>query len=134
MFTLYFDGSSIGNPGKGGAGAVLYQKNDKENEDDKEIWTISRYLGENITNNVAEYNGLLLGIEECVKRGIKKLNVKGDSLLVINQMKGVYKVNAPHLKELYNKAKEFEKTFDEITFTHVYRSENTRADYFSTNY
>ena len=127
MFTLYFDGSSLGNPGKGGAGAVLY-------EDDKEIWTMSLYLGENVTNNVAEYKGLLLGIEECVKRDIKKLSVKGDSLLVINQMKGVYKVKAPHLKELYNNTKEFEKNFDEITFTHVYRSENTRADYFSTNY
>lgn len=127
MFTLYFDGSSIGNPGKGGAGAVLYK-------DDKEIWAISHYIGENITNNVAEYNGLLLGIAECVKRDIKKLSVKGDSLLVINQMKGVYKVKAPHLKDLYNAVKEFEKSIDEIAFTHVYRSENTRADHLSTAY
>jgi ribonuclease HI len=127
MFTLYFDGSSIGNPGKAGAGAVLYK-------DDTEIWAISHYIGENITNNVAEYKGLLLGLEECVKQDIKKVSVKGDSLLVINQMKGVYKVKAPHLKELYNASKEFEKRFDEITFTHVYRSENTRADYLSTAY
>ena len=83
---------------------------------------------------MAEYTGLLLGLDECVKTKIKKLTVKGDSLLVINQMKGIYKVKSHHLKELYDKAKVFQQQFDEITFIHVYRSKNVRADYLSTHY
>lgn len=127
-FDLYFDGSSIGNPGKAGAGSVLYDTNSFE------IWSTSFYIGENITNNVAEYTGLLLGLEECVKRSIKDINIKGDSLLVINQMKGIYKVKAEHLKKLYERAKELETHFTKITYTHVYRDQNKRADELSTNY
>ena len=125
-FCLYFDGSSVGNPGKGGAGSVLYDNNGIE------IWANSFYIGENITNNVAEYTGLLLGLEECVKRSITHLDVKGDSLLVINQMKDIYKVRADHLKKLYHRAKELESTFTKVTYTHVYRDQNKRADELST--
>ena len=123
-FILYFDGSSKNNPGRGGAGAVLYQKTDKETE----IFAFSHFVGENVTNNAAEYTGLIIGLTECLKRGVKNLCVKGDSLLVIQQMRGVYKVKSENLKGVYVQAKDLASQFEAIEFIHVYREENTRAD------
>ena len=120
-FILYFDGSSKHNPGRGGAGAVLYDK-------DTEIFALSHFVGENVTNNFAEYTGLVIGLTECIKRGIKQLCVKGDSLLVIQQMRGVYKVKSENLKGLYCQAKDLVSQFETIEFIHVYREENKRAD------
>lgn len=125
LYILYFDGSSKNNPGRGGAGAVLYQKNDKE---DAEIFALSHFVGENVTNNAAEYTGLIIGLAECLKIGIKNLSVKGDSLLVIQHMRGVYKVKSENLKGLYTQAKDLASRFETIEFIHVYREENKRAD------
>lgn len=124
-FTLYFDGSSKHNPGRGGAGAVLYEQSDPNRS---EIFTLSHFVGENVTNNAAEYTGLIIGLAECLKIGVKKLCVKGDSLLVIQQMRGVYKVKSENLKGLYTQAKDFASQFEAIEFIHVYREENKRAD------
>ena len=123
-YVLNFDGCSKGNPGIGGAGAVLYHNGN-------EIWSSSKYVGDNVTNNYAEYFGLLIGLKEALIRKIKKLVVKGDSQLVIKQMIGEYKVKSSNLISLYNNAKEMELLFDEILFNHVYRNENKRADYLS---
>ena len=120
-YLLRFDGACRGNPGKSSAGAVLYKNNE-------EIWTKSMYLGDNFTNNIAEYFSLLLGLEEVVNRHILHLDVQGDSLLVINQINGKWKVKNENLKKLYQKAKHFEKKFNYITFTHIYREGNKRAD------
>lgn len=124
-FTLYFDGSSKRNPGRGGAGAVLYEQSDANRS---EIFALSHFVGENVTNNAAEYTGLLIGLAECLKIGVKNLCVKGDSLLVIQQMRGVYKVKSENLKGLYTQAKDFASQFETIEFIHVYREENKRAD------
>ena len=123
-YKLYFDGCSKGNPGKAGAGAVIYKNN-------MEIFSISIFVGEKETNNVAEYTGLLIGLKEAVKLGIKDLVVNGDSQLVIKQMKGEYQVKAPNLIKLFTEAKQLEKEFEKITFNHVYRTENKRADQLS---
>lgn len=120
-YSLYFDGCSKGNPGKAGAGAVIYKNN-------MEIFSISIFVGEKETNNVAEYSGLVIGLKEAVKLTIKNLEVKGDSQLVIKQMKGEYQVKASSLLKLFQEAKTLQKQFDKITFTHVYRTENKRAD------
>jgi len=120
--TLYFDGCCKGNPGPGGAGAVLYDAKGSE------IWSHSVYVGEKTTNNVAEYTGLLIGLQEAKKREISHLSVKGDSLLVIKQMRGEYKVNSENIKGLFLQAKELEKQFTSIEFNHVYRKDNSRAD------
>lgn len=125
MHTLFFDGCSKGNPGKGGAGAVLY---DSEN---KEIDICKSYVGDSVTNNMAEYTGLIIGLEKAVQLGISDIIVNGDSLLVIRQMKGEYKVKAPSLLELYKKTKELASTFHTISFCHVYRENNKRADQLS---
>jgi ribonuclease HI len=122
---LYFDGSSKRNPGRGGAGAVLYTQTDTNRS---EMFALSHFVGENVTNNFAEYTGLVIGLTECLKRGVKQLCVKGDSLLVIQQMRGVYKVKSENLKGVYTQAKDLAGRFEAIEFIHVYREENTRAD------
>ena len=121
FYTLFFDGCSKGNPGRAGAGAVLYKNQ-------VEVYADSLFVGEKETNNVAEYNGLLLGLREAVSRGVKKLAVKGDSLLIIKQLNGEYKVNSPAMKPLYEEAKALYSFFDRVTFEHVYRTDNKRAD------
>jgi ribonuclease HI len=120
-FLLQFDGCSKGNPGLAGAGAAIFNYK-------KEIWGESRFIGAKNTNNEAEYNGLIMGLEKAIDLGIKDLSVEGDSLLVIKQMTGEYKVKSETLYKLYNKAKGLEKQFDIITFTHIYRTNNKRAD------
>lgn len=120
-YKMNFDGCSKGNPGLSGAGAVIYHF-------DKEIWSESFFVGKNFTNNRAEYAGLILGLQQAKEFNIKHLKVEGDSLLVINQMKGLYKCRAENLIMLYEKAKELEKHFDIIDYCHVLRNKNKRAD------
>jgi ribonuclease HI len=119
-FKLQFDGCSKGNPGIAGAGAVIYH-------DSEEIWNSSLFVGKK-SNNYAEYSGLILGLEQAVKMNIKNLTVEGDSLLVINQMLGTYRIKSQNLLELYATAKNLEKKFDSIHFIHIYRDKNKRAD------
>ena len=120
-YIMRFDGCSKGNPGPAGAGAVIYKNN-------VEIWSGIDFVGTRTTNNVAEYHGLLLGLKNAISLGITSLKVQGDSLLVINQMKGEYKVNISHLTKLYEEAKNYEKQFQSINYHHIYRTLNTRAD------
>jgi ribonuclease HI len=120
-YKLQFDGCSKGNPGLAGAGAVIYKGSE-------EIWASSLYIVEKITNNHAEYAGLILGLEQALKMNIKVLMVEGDSMLIINQVIGTYQVKSPSLLNLYKKSKELESKFDEIYFTHIYRNKNSRAD------
>ena len=120
-FTMNFDGCSKGNPGLAGVGAVIYNLDD-------EIWSGSLFLGKNATNNQSEYTGLIFGLQQAIDMDIKTLMVKGDSQLVINQMTGEYKCNSENIIELYKKAKELEKKFENIYFVHVLRHLNKRAD------
>ena len=120
-YKLQFDGCSKSNPGIAGAGAVIYKFN-------KEISSKIKFVGNNETNNVAEYTGLIIGLLEAINMNIKVLIVEGDSMLVIKQMKGEYKVKSANLINLYNEAKILEKEFDFIDFKHIYRENNKRAD------
>lgn len=119
-YLLRFDGASKGNPGISGAGAVLY-------ENGKEIWSTSRYLGIQ-TNNYAECFAVILGIDEACRRKIKDLEVEGDSMLVINHLKGKWKVKNEYLKNLYLSIHQTLKQFNNITYKHIYRDNNKRAD------
>ena len=123
-YKLNFDGCSKGNPGLAGAGAVLYLC-------DNEVWSESFFVGEKFTNNHAEYAGLILGLQQAKEMGINILRVEGDSLLVINHMQGIYKCKSINLIELYDKAKELEKSFESIEYHHIYRNKNKRADQLS---
>jgi ribonuclease HI len=123
-FKMNFDGCSKGNPGLGGAGAVIYH-------DKNEIWWESFFVGDKVTNNNAEYAGLILGLQKAVEMNIKVLLIEGDSQLVINQMTGKYKCNSPNLIALYEKAKELETKFEKVYYQHIFRNFNKRADYLS---
>jgi ribonuclease HI len=120
-YVLYFDWCCKCNPGPGGAGAVLYYKGD-------EIWGTSKFVGIRATNNTAEYTGLIIGLQEAVIREIKTITVRGDSQLVIRQMRGEYKIKSEKMLELFTHAKILEKHFDSIFYEHVYRDKNKRAD------
>jgi ribonuclease HI len=121
-FSLYFDGAAKGNPGPAGAGAVIYS------DTGAEIWSRAYYVGRRETNNVAEYTGLIIGLEELVSRGITDCAVYGDSNLVIQQMLGKFKVSSPALAPLYKRARELAAHIPNITYAHVYRNMNARAD------
>ena len=122
MHAMYFDGCSKGNPGRAGAGAVLYDPHGAE------VFAESVFAGYSATNNEAEYTGLILGLNESLKRGITELQVRGDSQLVIRQMQGKYKVNSPNLAPLHQCASTLASKFSKIEFEHVYRNNNKRAD------
>jgi ribonuclease HI len=124
IYEMYFDGCSKGNPGLSGAGAVIYKNGE-------EIWSNSYFVSDSATNNVAEYFGLIRGLKRAIKMNIRHLIVKGDSQLIIKQMTGQYQVKSESMIELYNIAKELETQFENISYEHVYRKYNKRADQLS---
>lgn len=118
---VYADGGSRGNPGPSACGYIIM------NEDEEVLVDKGVYLGIT-TNNQAEYQGLKLALEETHKMGARTVAVRLDSLLVINQMKGVYKVKNRDLWPIHDSLKELVKLFDKVTFTHVPRELNQLAD------
>jgi ribonuclease HI len=123
---LHFDGASKGNPGNSSAAAVIYSPH--------ELLKVRHILlerGEFLglgTNNQAEWQGLLIGLKSCIDLGIKSVLIEGDSLLVINQLLKLYKVNNPTLKVYYNEAIELLKDFNMVAIRHVLREYNRDAD------
>ncbi len=120
-YMMAFDGCSKGNPGRAGAGAVIYCNR-------AEIWADAKFVGAKETNNVAEYAGLIMGLHEALRRNIKQLTVQGDSELIIKQMKKEYAVKSPNIKAYYEAAAELAAKFERVHFKHVYRNHNVRAD------
>jgi len=91
------------------------------------IAELRRSLG-HATNNVAEYTGLIIGLEEALRRGVDDLDVRLDSLLVVQQMKGIWKIKHPGLRPLALRAGELLARFPTRTIEHVPRELNTLAD------
>ena len=120
VYTIYFDGASKGNGGKSSCAISVV------NEDNVEIYSNGKFLG-NMTNNEAEYQGLILGLKWLNENGHDFAVIKGDSQLVIKQMTGEYKCRAENLKPYYNECIKLLKGKN-ITFCHIERSKNTRAD------
>jgi len=119
---MYADGGSRGNPGPSAGGFVVLDM------DDQLLLESGKYLGIT-TNNQAEYHSLKGGLEAAVKIGARKVHVYMDSLLVINQMKGIYKVKNRDLWPIHQAIKDtLVPQFKEITFTHVPREYNKLAD------
>lgn len=119
-YSLYTDGGSRGNPGIAACGFLLQQ-------DDVQLLSGGWFLGEQ-TNNHAEYVGLIWGLQNAIKKGIKNLSVYADSELMVKQMNGQYKVKNAHLKELHAQAKTLFSCFESITISHIYRTSNKVAD------
>jgi len=118
---VYGDGGSRGNPGPSASGFVILDMNDTVLVD-KGV-----YIGMT-TNNQAEYTALKMGLEEAKKMGAKKVEVYMDSMLVVNQLKGIFKVKNRELWALHDTIKTLAASFEHINFTHVPRELNTLAD------
>lgn len=119
--TIYSDGGSRGNPGPSAAGYVVLDSQQKVIDQGGE------YLGIT-TNNQAEYHGVRLGLEWAIEMGSKKVDFKLDSLLVVNQMKGLYKIKNRELWPVHERIRALMEKFDRVTFTHVGREFNQLAD------
>jgi ribonuclease HI len=121
LITLEFDGGSRGNPGPAGIGVVLRAA------DATPIVTLGRFIGR-ATNNVAEYQALITGLQKAQELGAKKLLIRGDSELIIKQMLGQYRVRHPELKPLYEEAYHLLHQFQQAKLEHNLRHKNTLAD------
>lgn len=122
VYKLYFDGSCHPNPnGRCKGGAVLYLNN-------IQIGTTKTDLYDCYTNNQAEYNGLILGLDYAKTLNVKHIEIYGDSKLVIEQVKGNWKCNNVILQSLLNSIKEKLLVFKSVKLFHIPRSENTIAD------
>jgi len=116
----YFDGASRSNPGDAGAGCLLMDDNGNV------VWSRARYLGVK-TNNEAEYSALINLLTEARARGIKKLEVYGDSKLVVSQVTHQWKIKMPHLFELASQVWELADGI-KVTYAWVPRERNKLAD------
>jgi ribonuclease HI len=117
----YIDGGARGNPGPAGYGVRIEQPDG----------TLIEEFGEAIgvaTNNVAEYRALVAALEWAKQHGCKKVHVRSDSLLLVQQMLGRFKVKHPGLQPLYAKARLLAHDIGRVTFEHVGRAHNEDAD------
>src|SRR5258705_1633860 len=118
--TAFVDGASRGNPGPAGYGVFM-------TTDTGEIIEICGYLGKT-TNNVAEYAGLLEALAVATSEGATEVEIISDSLLLVQQMLGVYRVKHPNLVPLYQKAKSMVRGFSRFSIRHTLRAGNKEAD------
>ncbi len=119
--TLEFDGGSRGNPGPAGIGVVIRA------EDGTPVFTLGRCIGR-ATNNVAEYRALITSLEEALRLGATRIIIRGDSELIIKQMRGEYRVKHPDMRVLYDQAQALIRKFAEAKIEHNLRHKNELAD------
>ena len=120
-YKLFSDGACRGNPGVGGAGAVI--TDDRENV----VWEGKEYLG-HCTNNIAEYRALIMGLNGALDNGYKNLEVYLDSELLAKQINGSYRVKNENLKILMKDIRGLLASFDSVAVRHVPRLHNSHAD------
>ncbi len=118
---VYTDGASAGNPGEAGCGAIV---TDEKGEVLLEDYA---YLGKT-TNNVAEYHGAILGLRRAQELGATDVELRLDSSLLANQIKGGYKVKSRRLAGLYQDLMRIAKQFESLEVTLIKSSENSQAD------
>jgi len=117
----YIDGGARGNPGPAGFGVRIEEKDGTLVEEFAEAIGVA-------TNNVAEYRGLLAALEWASARGLTALHVRSDSLLLVQQMLGNYKVKNAGLQPLHARARVLAHEVGKVTFEHVGRALNAHAD------
>jgi ribonuclease HI len=121
MIVAYIDGGARGNPGPAGFGVRI------EREDGSVVEEFGASIGV-ATNNVAEYRGLLAALEWARAHGHARVHVRSDSLLLVQQMLGNYKVRNAGLQPLHAHAQQLAREIGRVTFEHVGRSSNAHAD------
>lgn len=121
MAIVYTDGGSRGNPGPSGIGYYII------GADGRELKRGGEFLG--MTNSrLAEYYGLKEGIEQAIELGLKRVNFRSDSLMMVNQLNGVYQVKNLDLMQVYADVLGLLSKLDSYSFTHVSREQNKEAD------
>jgi ribonuclease HI len=118
---LYADGAARGNPGPAAIGFALFDA------DGVALAEMGGVIGET-TNNVAEYRALIAGLELALDREVTRVEIRIDSLLLVKQVIGEYRVKAAHLKPLHREVLRLLGRFDEWSIGHVRREANTVAD------
>ena len=118
---LFTDGGARGNPGPAAYGFVL------ESEDGTVLAAEGEAIG-NATNNVAEYSGLIAGLEKAIELHVPQLEVVSDSELMVKQMRGEYRVKNEALRELYDEATALARRVGNVEYRHVKRAHNELAD------
>jgi ribonuclease HI len=122
--TLYCDGGSRGNPGPAAIGAVVF---DSTVDPPQLLASVSETIGVT-TNNVAEYKALIAGLEAVAHLHGRVIHVRADSLLVINQLRGRWKVKHENMRPLHTRARALLSAYEVVDLEHVPRAENTAAD------
>jgi len=121
LITAYFDGGARSNPGPAGYGVHIVD----------DLGNVLAELHGSLgiaTNNVAEYSGLIAALQWAIDHNVTELTVKGDSLLIIEQMRGNYKVKNEGLRPLHMKARMLVMQIGNVVFQHVPREQNKDAD------
>lgn len=121
---VYSDGGARGNPGPAAIGAVVL---DPSTDPPTTLATVSERIGIT-TNNVAEYEALIAGLEAARAFPARRVRVRADSQLVIRQLEGRYRVKQAHLRPLYERALALLEDYDEVDLAHVRREDNADAD------
>ena len=120
-YKLFSDGACRGNPGVGGAGAVITDAGENV------IWEGREYLG-HCTNNIAEYRALILGLKGASSHGYNNLEVYLDSELLAKQINGSYRIKNENLKVLMKDVRNLLASFNSVVVNHVPRLQNSHAD------
>ena len=118
---IFTDGAAEPNPGPAAIGVTIKDKRGKL------ITLISQRIGR-ATNNQAEYRAIIAALEEAVRLGVKQVDIKMDSELVVKQINGEYRVKKATLKPLYQQVKQLLGLLEGFTITHIPRQQNTEAD------
>ncbi len=119
--TLFADGGSRGNPGPAASGAVLFAP------DGRIVREVGEFIGIK-TNNVAEWNALIIGLRAAKEEGFRSLAIRMDSELVVKQVRGEYRVKHVDLQPLHQVAMRLLRGFDRVDIAHVPRNQNKDAD------
>ncbi len=118
---INIDGGSRGNPGPASYGVVIRDGGGEI------VAKLKKYIGR-MTNNVAEYYGLIAALDYAESHGVRAIRIESDSELLVKQMRGLYKVKSEDLRPLFERAQKMSKTFDSFRIEHVYREQNREAD------
>ncbi|MCP1386786.1 bifunctional RNase H/acid phosphatase [Corynebacterium sp. TA-R-1] len=119
---MFCDGGSRGNPGVAGSGSVVY------GPDGETLAEVAYVVGKKSSNNVAEYYGLIRGLEAAAELGATRVDVSMDSKLVVEQMTGRWKIKHPDMQKLAREARDLAKQFEKVTYAWVPRAKNKKAD------
>jgi len=118
---VWSDGGARGNPGPAGYGAVVATPGGQV------LAEVAEGIGW-ATNNVAEYRGVIAGLRRAGELGARRVRVRADSLLVVNQQKGLWKVKNAALRPLADETARLARGFERVVWEHVPRERNRRAD------